>query len=338
MIQELKNFFREDLSEVIGAYFDGEKIFIVRLTEKFETLEVDADGSEVERLAEKISLVCRQKGWKTSAVGFCLREEDAGTFQTEVGNVPEKEIPALVKSWAVAQAGEGAAFSFAKVGEELWMETLPRARVEEFDAAFGKFGLNLRGLSIMPVDMLKKVHPYDRTEFITEVVRDKKAPNLLSARSSVWSRKKLSAVAATIFFVGLLIGSAKLFFDYREASAELDAVKLSIDDVREDLALKKILDADIAELHRLNTLAAQIEGKKNFNLLINLGKISGGDVRLTKIRIEENFLELEGLTDKPDAVQSYLSRVKSSVVQSARLERSAENDAGDIAFLIRAAL
>ena len=66
----LKNFFREDVDEVVGAYFDGEKIFLVRLTEKLETFEVDADGAEPAHFAEKISLACTQKGWKTSAVGY----------------------------------------------------------------------------------------------------------------------------------------------------------------------------------------------------------------------------------------------------------------------------
>ena len=177
MITKLKNFFREDLSEVIGTYFDGEKIFVTRRTEKFETVEVEADGSEPENIAEKISLVCSQKGWKTSLIGFCLREEDVVTFQTEAGNVPEKEIPAMVKIWATAQAGADAMFSFVKVGEEIWMETLPRARSKEICAAFKKFNLNLRALSVMPADKLSKVHPFERTEFISEVIRERKAPN-----------------------------------------------------------------------------------------------------------------------------------------------------------------
>lgn len=338
MIEWLKKFFRQNLSEIIGAYFDGEKIFVVRLTKKFETVEIDADGSEPELLAEKISLVCTQKGWKTSSVGFCLQAEDAVTFQTEVGNIPEKEIPALVKSWAVAQAGAEAAFSFTKVGEELWMETLPRAKVEDFRSAFKKFNMNLRGLSVMPVDMLAKVHPYDRTEFITEIIRNKQAPNLLSARGGVWNWQKISLALAAIFFIGLLIGSVKLLLDYHEASDKLDAAKTSIEELHADIILKETIDDDIAELHRLNNLAAQIDIKNHFNLLINIGKISGGDVRLTKISIEENILELESATDNPDAVKNYLSRVKSFVAQSARLESSKENDDGDIIFLIRAAL
>lgn len=328
-------FFREDMGAVVSAYFDGEKLYVVRLTEKFETIEVEANGSEIEQLAEQIAQVCKQKGWATSTIGFCLREEDAVTFQTEVGNVPAKEIPALVKSWAFAQAGDDAVFSSVTIGEELWMETMPRVKVNEICAAFKKFNLNLRGLSVMPVDTLTKVHPYDRTEFITEVVRDKKAPNLLTS-SGVWSWKKISQAVAAIFVIALIIGSAKIFIDYREASNNLDAAKNAFENLSEDVALKQIIDTDIAELHRLNKLAAQIVAPNNFNLLINLGKIADSSIRLTNIRVEENFIELEGLATKPADVRNYLARVKSSVAQGARLERSEESDDGDIAFVIRA--
>ena len=338
MIERLKKFFREDVSEIVGAYFDGEKIFIVRLTESFETAEVDADDADIESLAEKISRVCTRRGWKTSLVGFCLREGDAVINQTEIKNLPAKEIPAFVKSWAMAQSGKDAAFSFSQVGEELWMETLPRAKVEEYSAAFKKFNLNLRGLSVMPADMLTEIAPFDGAKFISNVLRERKAPNLLSARGSEWSWKKLSLATAAIFFIVMFVGSMKLLFDYHEASANLDAAKNSLEDLREEVALKENLDADIDELHRLNKLAAQIEVKQNFNLLIKLGKIAGDDVRLTKIRAEENFLELEGIADEPDAVKSYLSRVKNSVAPSAQLENSTENDYGEIVFLIRAKL
>ena len=330
----LKKFFREDLDEIVGAYFDGEKIFVVHLTENFEAADVDADGSEPERLAEKISLVCAQKNWKTSAVGFCLREEEVVTYQSDVSNLPEKEIPAFVKIWAVAQTGKDAAFSFARVGEKLWMETLPRTKLEEFCSAFKKFNLNLRALSVMPPALLTKGTPFDKTKFIIEVVRERKAPNLLSG--GVWDWKKISFAAAAIFLIGQIIFSAKIFFDYSAAQNKLDAAKISVEELSAELALKKNLDANVAELHRLNALAAQIELETNFNLLINLGKISGEDVRLTKIRAEKNLLELEGLTDNPDAVKNYLARVKSSVVQSARLENSSERDDGEIVFAIRA--
>ena len=337
MIGRFKKFFREDQDEIIGAYFDGEKIFIARLTEKFETIEVEADGSEIEQLAEKISQVCLQNGWKTSSVGFCLRQEDAGTFQTEISNVPEKEIPALVKSWAIAQAGAEAIFSFTKIDEELWMETLPQSTAKEFSVAFKKFGMNLRGLSVMPADSLAKIHPYERTEFITEIIREKKSPNLLAIRGGVWNWQKISQAAATIFLFAFIICSTKLFLEYREVADKLDAAKISVENLNEDIILKKILDENISELHRINTLAAQIGDNKNFNRLLNLGRIADKNIRLTKIRVEENFLEIEGATDDSETLKNYLGDVKNSVADSARLESSSERD-GEIFFVIRAAL
>lgn len=331
-----KKFFREEAGEVIGAYFDGEKLFVVRLTEKFETVELDAYGAELEQLAEKISLTCKERAWKTSAVGFCLREEDAVTYQQAVGNLPKKEIPAMVKSWAAAQAGNDAAFSFARTNDELWMETLPRTRLEEFCAAFGKFGLNLRGLSVMPADSLTKVAPFDRTAFISEVVRNKKAPNLLEARASVWSWQRISQAAAAVFLIALTVATVKTLLDYSEASDELEEAKLAVDDLSEDVALKKAVDADIARLHRLNDLAAaQADTSPTFNLLINLGKTADKTIRLTTVRVDKDSLELEGLADAPDAVKDYLARVKDFAAQKAQLESSSERDDGDIAFVIR---
>ena len=333
------NFFREDLSEVVGAYFDGEKIFVVNMSENSAVVEVDANGSDVEHLAEKISIACSRNGWKTSAVGFCLRDDDVVTLQTEVDNIPAREIFSLVKIWAVAQVGnDDAAFSFAKVGEQLWMETLPKKTVDEFSAAWKKFGMNLRGLSAMPVDLLTKFTATDRAKFIAEVVRDRKVPNVLATRS-VFDWKRISAAVAAIFFIALLISSTKIFFDNNAASTQLDAAKISVNELRDDISLKNSHDADISELNRLNKIcAAQGVNPAKFNLLINLGKVAGGGVHLTKIHADENFLELEGISTTPDAVKSYLSRVKSSVIQSARLESSVENKDGDIVFTIRATL
>lgn len=337
LLAAAKKFFREEAGEVVGAYFDGEKLFVARLTEKFETVEVDAYGAEVEQLAEKISVVCRQKGWRTSAVGFCLQDSDAVTYQTEAANLPDKEIPAMVKTWAQVQAGADAAFSFVKVGEQLWMETMPQARLEEICAALKKFGLNLRGLSVMPADSLTKVVPFNRTEFITEVVRNNTAPNFLTTGSG-WRWQKISLAAAAIFLIALTVATLKIFLDCGAASDALDAAKLAVNELHEDVALKKALDDDLAELHRLNKIAAQVDSPSTFNLLVNLGKIADKSIRLTKIRTDQNSLELEGLAKSPDAVKNYLARMKSSVAQGARLDSSSEHDDGDIAFVIRAAL
>lgn len=338
VLEPIKKFFREDIGAVVSAYFDGEKIYIARLTEKFETVKVEADGSEIEQLAAKISQVCKQKGWETSRVGFCLREGDVVTYQSETTGISEKEIPSYVKTWAQAQAGAEAKFSFTKVGEELWMESLPKATAQEYLSAFKKFGLNLRGLSAMPADMLTKLHPYDRTEFITEVIQNKTAPNFLAERGGVWNWKRIFYVIAAIFFIGLMIISAKLFLDYNAASDKLDAAKVSVENLSEDIALKKNVDENVAELHRLNKLAAQVDDNKNFNLLLNIGKIAGREIHLTKIRVDKDFLEIEGVTADSAALKSYLGLVKNFVANSARLESSTENDDGDIVFVIRASL
>ena len=330
--------FRKDIGNVVSAYFDGEKIFIARLTEKFETVEVDADGSEIEQLAAKISQVCRQKGWETSRVGFCLREGDVVTYQSETTGLSEEKFPEYVKSWAVAQAGAESKFSFTKIGEELWMESLPKATAEEYLSAFKKFGLNLRGLSAMPADMLTKLHPYDRTEFITEVIQNKSAPNFLSERGGVWNWERIFLAIAAIFFIVTVILSTKLFIEYNAAADKLDAAKVSVENLSEDIALKQNADENVAELHRLNKLAAQVSDNKNFNLLLNIGKIADREIRLTKIRVDKDFLELEGVTGNSAALKSYLGLVRNFVVNSARLESSKENDDGDIAFVIRASL
>ena len=321
------NFFRGDISEIVGAYFDGAKIFVVRLTEKFETVAVNADALDIEHVAEKILLVCRQRGWRTQAVGFCLRESDAVTYQTDI-NIPAEELDAFVISWARAHGGKDAASAFVITGGEIWMETLPRTTTDEITAAFRRRGLNLRALTVMPADLLTKTEPFRHAEFIADIVRQRKSPNFL-ARSSAVDWRRVSAAVAAIFFAAIVISSVKLFADYGAASAELDAAKISADSLRDDLAIKQAIDADSAELNRLNRLAAANDiTPTKFNLLVNVGRVSG--VHLTGIRADENFLEVEGLSDTPDAVRNYLSRVK-TFAPSARLERSTEDG-----FTIRA--
>ena len=336
-MERLTKFFREDAGAIIGAYFDGEKIFISRLTKKFETVEIEADGAEISQVAQKISELCAARGWQKNSVGFCLQDADAVTFQTEINNLPEKEIPQMVRSWAVAQAGAEAKFSFTKVGEEIWMEALPKTRAEEISAEFNQFGINLRGLSVMPSGSLEKIHPYERTEFITEIILNKTSPNLLTG-GTVWNWRKIFCAAAAIFLIVLLIGSLKLLLEYKAAFDELAAQKIIIGGLQEELALKNSSDEIISELKRLNGFAAQIDSPEILNLLIKIGKVADKSVRLIKISAGNNFLELEGKAATTDALKNYLARVKNSVINSARLETSAEGDDGKISFVIRAAL
>ena len=336
LLTQAKNFFREDTSSIVGAYFDGDKIFLTRLTDSFETTEIFAEGSKPEQLAEKIFEACRQRGWQNSAFGFCLRDEDVIAYQSSANHLPAKEIPNYIKTWAVGQTnGKDAVFAFKPVDDgEVWMETVPRDTVEKICAAFEKFNLDLCALSAMPDEMLTKRNPLDMTKFIIDAVKNKNAPNLLARRSD-WNVKKISAAVATIFFASVVAHSASIFFEWRAATNELDEAKISVDNLRDELALKKILDENIAALNQLNNLAAQVNATKNLNLLLGLGKISGGDVHLTNIRGEENLLEIEGVAETPDAVKNYLGRLK-NFVPNIRLENSSESDDGEIKFTLRA--
>ena len=330
-----KNFFREDTSEFVGAYFDGETIFLVRQTETFEVCEVAADGDDFERLAEKISAACRLRDWKTSAIGFCLRERDVVIFQTEISNVPEKDFPALVESWSRAQSGKDAASSFVTVGGELWMETVPNSVVNEICAAFRKFGLNLCALSVMPPELLTKNTPLDKAKFICKIAAEKTSPNLLRTRSTSLDVKKISALVAAIFLIAALVQAAEIFSDWYKVSTELDAAQLSVNELRDDLKLKNFMDEDINELRRLNTLTTTLDPTKTFNLLVNLGKVFGGDVHLTNIAVDENSARLSGSGTSTDTVKSCLSRMKNFVAQTARAENSSATEDGEIDFAIR---
>ena len=336
---QLKKFFREDSDEIIGAYFDGEKIFVVRPAENFEAAEIFADGAEPEKFAEKISLVCAQKNWKASAVGFCLRERDAVTLQTDVANVPEKDFPAMVESWSRAQAGIDAVNSFVKVDGGLWMETLPRSRVDEICAAFRKVGLNLTALSVMPSDLLTKRNPLERARFIADVAANKTSPNFLHTRRGMsLDAKKISAALAIIFLVWTFVRASGIFADWYAAANELDAANLALNELRDDMNLKKFFDEDIDALRRLNNLTVAVTATKTFGLLINLGKVATGDVHLTTFRADENSAEVNGRATNAEAVKLCLARVKNSVTKAARLENSSAGDDGEITFAIRADL
>ena len=86
--ERVKNFFREDFSEIVGIYHDGEKIFLAHSTHKIELDEInfeisfDDEVSPIEQLAEKIFLTLNQRGWINSKVGLCLNDDDVIIFRT----------------------------------------------------------------------------------------------------------------------------------------------------------------------------------------------------------------------------------------------------------------
>ncbi len=140
----IRDFFKHRIKEVVGAYCDGKKIFVVdlrlqksepdvaQIVENDEIVDVeyvfeaarpidrwtvvDADQSAVEApdaddlmlraeaIAEKISVVCSTHGWSTAVTTFCLNGSDAVIELDDLSNVPPTEIDGAVR-YRVAAAG-----------------------------------------------------------------------------------------------------------------------------------------------------------------------------------------------------------------------------------------
>ena len=341
--ERIKNVFREDFGEVLGIYHDDEKIFLARRTKKFETAEVNFEIdlsdkiSPIEQLAEKVSVICAQRGWKTSKVGLCLREGDAITLRTNFENIPQNEIDSAVKTWATSQAGKNAPYTFTEIDGEIWAETLTKTVVEEYVSAWKKNSISLCALTVMPdFSEDESSDNLDRAVFVAKVVVEKKSPNLLAEKIADWNVKKISLTAAAIFILILCGMCGKIFYDYRVAENELDAAKKILAEESETLVLKKSLDADVDEMKKINSLlAAQQENFSKLNVLIKLGKISGNAVRLKKINATENFVQLEGLAENSVAIEKYLSRLKNSLAANVKLENTSATDGGEINFTVR---
>ncbi len=340
----LINFFRENNSEIIGVHFDEDKIFLARLTDTLETaeinfeLDVDSNATAIEQLAKKISEVCQKRGWKTARMGLCLREGEAATFQTEFKNVPSDEIAEAVKIWAMAHVGNKARYTSIKFGDEIWMEALPESSVEEYISAWQKFSMKLCALTELPsaeIDSERAVTPFNRAVFAAEIIREKQTPNILTPQFSVWNFKKISKAVAAIFLAVIVGISAKVSHDYFSALAQLESAQEYLNSQSEILTLKENLDANIAEMKRLNNLSTvQNVNAEKFNLLLKIGKVTNENIHLQKIRMSGNFLEIEGSAETPDVIKNYLSRLKSSIMKNVKLENSQIEDA-EINFSVR---
>ena len=343
------DFFKENYSEVIGAYFDGEKIYLSRrLNDKVETDEVNLtleDGvSEIEQVAEKIYVTCAKHGWKTSKLGFCLREGQAITLQSPLDNIPPKEIDNAVKSFAVSQVGKNPLYAFIKEKEdakEILMMTISRATAAEYISAFKKNSMNLCALTVLPLENNEKaefIKPQTFAEYAAEVTAVKKTPNLIADRLSVWNYKKISLSIAAIFFCIISVVFGSLFYEYQTASAQVDEVQARVDSLNDTAELKKIVDADTAEMKRINSLcAAQINSAAAFNSLVNVGRSADGSTYLRKLKIAGNSLELEGFTDNPDEIKNYVNRLKKFVAPNVKTGNLTSTD-GITNFIIHVTL
>ncbi len=338
----LINFFRDNTNEFIGIYCDDDKIFLARLTDKIETaeinFEIDAQSNipAIEQFAKATADACAKRGWKTARLGICLRDGEATTFQIEFNSVPENEIPDAVKTWALAHVGNTARYTSMKIGDDIWMETLPASIVDEYFSACKKFSMKLCALTAFPqTDSDRAVTPFNRAIFAAEIVQARKAPNILTQQFSAWNFTKISLTAAAIFVLIIAGISAKLSHDYFSALAQLESAQDFLKSQSEFLSLKENLDADVAEMKRLNNLSAdQNVNVENFNLLLKIGKIANEQIHLRKMKTTGNFLELGGSAETPDAVKNYLSRLKSSTQKSVKLENSRIDD-DKISFTIR---
>ena len=315
------NFFKADFSEIIGAYFDGGKIYLSRrINDNVENIDVnfsislEDDVSEIEQIAEKISMLCSQRGWKTSKTGFCLREGAVTTFQTQFSGIPSNEIEGAVKTWAEAQVGNNSLYASIQYDEEIWMEAILKSTAEEYVTAWRKNSMTLCALTVMPTELdspVELIKPSTFAEFVADVVATKKAPNLLKGHLSAWNFKKISATIAALFFCAFLLTFVKISYEYHTAAAQVDAVQTILNQHAEEFEMKKIADENVAEMKKINSLcAAQINSMPQFNALIKLGMIADGKTRLTKIRTSNDSVELEGVAENTDDIKNYVNRLK----------------------------
>lgn len=339
-IKILIDFFREDLSEILGVYYDGEKIFFARLTDKVEMDEInfeiaDNDTPAIERLAEKIKLHCNKNGWQASKISLILREGAAVTFQTDFKNIPAAEIENAVKIWAAAHVEKDVRYTFINVSDEIWMEALPASSVEEYIDAFDKNSMQLCNLTEFPqilIDSERPPTPFNRAIFAADILKNKKPPNIIKEKISTWNIEKISLTAAAIFFIVLTGFSAKLASDYYYASTRAETAQNRFSSQSDINLLKQDFDAVTGQIKQFDaTISTQDINSKNFNALIKIGKISDGKIILDKIKTTGKTLELEGATESPDAIKLYLNRLKNSVSPKVKLKNSSEID-GQIIF------
>lgn len=336
------NFFREDLSEILGVYYDGEKIFFARAADKLEIEEINFEPANNDtpatfQLAEKIKFFCNKNLWHNPKISLVLRDGAAATFQTDFKNIPAAEIENAVKIWATAHIDKEAWYTFIKSDSEIWMEALPASIAEEYLDAFAENSLQLCNLTEFPMilsDSDRPPTPYNRAIFAVDILKNKKPPNILPQEISTWNFKKIALTAAAVFFIVLTGFSAKLGHDYFTAVNRLETAQNRFSSDEDTFILKSDLDASTAQIKHFNGLiSAQNVNPKNFNALLKIGKIYDEKIIPKKIKATGETLEIEGVAESPDAVKFYLSRLKNTVSPKVKLKNSTEDD-GQIFFTI----
>ena len=335
IFEQAKNFFLADFGEVVGIYHDGEKIFLARLTDKLETLEqnFEIDSAEnisaIEQLAEKISVLCSQRGWKTSKTALCLQEGDTIIFQPDFNNIPAEKIDSAVKIWATAQVGENALYTSATIDGEFFTEAIAEKVAAEYISAWEKNSMTLCAMSSLAGNV------EDKASFIAKIAAEKKSPNLLKYQDSKWDWKKIFAAVFGIFFLLTAPILGKTYYELQSLQKNFEVLQEKLSDKAEFIDQEKNIDADIEQLQIVNEfLASQLETFPKLNTLIKIGKLSDGKISLKRIIISGNTAELEGTTTKAEEIKNYLNRLKNSITKNANLENISSED-GQVNFTIR---
>ena len=331
IFDKIKNFFKEDFSEVVGVYYNGEKIFLAHITHKIELEEINFEIdfteniSPTEQLAEKIFMILNQRGWQNSKIGLCLNDDDAIILKTSFDNVPENEIDSAVKTWAITKSDKNAAYAFIKIDENIWAETLSETLLNDYISAYQKNSLNLCALSVMPTPE----DDNDKAIFIAEVLNEKKPPNLIKNNPDVYNHKKIFLAVAGIFLFVHILFSIKLFYDYKIAENNLRAINKILSADSQSLVIKKNFDKIISDLKILNAMMySQADKFAKLNAMIRLGEIYDS-ASIKKISANKNFMQVDGVADKIENVEKIQRIFDNSVV-----ENSANVD-GEIIFTIK---
>ena len=326
---DIKNIFREDFSQVIGIYFDGEKIFLAREEEIISAhFEVEEENF-AEQLAEKVLVMCNQSGWESSKVALCLREGESMAVTADFENLPIDKRASAVKSWATAQVGENALYTFAEVDGEFWAETISQSAAEKFLSAFGKNSMTLCAMTSLASRLSKSA---DKAKFISKVAAEKIFPNLL--RQKTWNVPKIILTTLVIIFAILSVTFGAIFYRHLEVDGELENLQKTLAAQEEVAFQKKSFESATAESKRLNKLLAAQYDNRKFNAMIQLGRIADEKVSLSKVNFTKDTVEVEGLAENSTEVKKYLGRFKNAISKEAKLEKITTED-DKVSFKIR---
>ena len=335
IFEQAKNFFLADSEEVVGIYYDGEKIFLARLTDKLETLEqnFEIDSAEnisaIEQLAEKISVLCSQRGWKTSKTALCLQEGDTIIFQPDFNNIPAEKIDSAVKIWATAQVGENALYTSATIDGEFFTEAMAQKVAAEYFSAWEKNSMTLYAMTALAGNA------DDKATFIAKIAAEKKYPNLLKYQSDKWNWKKILAAVVVIFLLPVMIIFGKSYYELYGLQKNLETLQEKLSAQNEFIDAEKNFTTGIEKLRTTNELlASQSENFSKLNFLIRLGKISDGKISLRRVIMSGNVAELEGVTNEAEEIKNYLRRLKSSVTKNVNLE-NISSEGEQVIFTVR---